>query len=122
MGDFNRRLAKGAEQVLNVSLDIENLGHLKLFRWKFEGGEGNYDLYIREFEKIELPPSGWTQFGLDVTVSNSRIYGKNHEFHLFVQLTSPKGWIARTPILTINPNIANQVSWSGKSAVVWNTD
>ena len=49
LGDFNRRLAKGAEQVLNVSLDIENLGHLKLFRWKFEGGEGNYDLYIREF-------------------------------------------------------------------------
>ncbi len=122
LGDFNRRLAKGAEQVLNVSLDIENLGHLKLFRWKFEGGEGNYDLYIREFEKIELPPSGWTQFGLDVTVSNSRIYGKNHEFHLFVQLTSPKGWIARTPIFAINPNIANQVSWSGKSAVVWNTD
>lgn len=120
--DFNQRLVKGAEQVLDVSFDFENLGNLKLFRWKFEGNEGNYDLYIREFEKIELPPYGWTQFGLDLTISNALINSKNHEFHLFVQLTSPEGWIARSPILTINSNFTNHVSWRGKSAVDWTTD
>ncbi len=112
---FRSRLAAGAEQFLSVSIKIENLGFLKRLRWEFSGPEGNFDFFIREFEKMRLPPSGWSIYGLDITVTHTM----KQDFHVYVHLTSPEGWIARSPLLTINPTITNQVSWSGKSAVDW---
>lgn len=113
VNNFRSRLVAGADQSLDVFLEIENLGPGKRLRWKFSGSEGSFDLFIREYGMLSLPSSGEITFGLDITGPIKR------ELHVYVHLTSPEGWVARSPLLTINPTITNQVSWSGKSAVDW---
>lgn len=110
---FRSGLAAGADQFLSISLEIEDQGVRKLLRWKFSGADGDLKLYIREYDVISLPPSGEVVFGLDITGP------KKQDLQVYVQQTSPEGWIARSPLLTINPAMTNQVSWRGKSAVDW---
>ncbi|MDP1787915.1 glycosyltransferase family 39 protein [Nitrosomonas sp.] len=118
VNSFHSQLAAGADQFLSVELEVENRRFRKLLRWKFSsssGSEGNFILYINEYGMIPLSPSGEMPFGLDITVTNPL----KQMFHVYVHLVSPEGWIARSPLLTINPAINNKVSWSGKSAVDW---
>lgn len=114
---FLSRLNAGANQYLSVALEIENRGIRKLLRWKFSGAEGNFTLYVQEYGMESLPPEGETFIGLDATVANVL----KQDMQFYVHLTSPEGWIARSPLLKINPIISNRVSWSGKSAVDWST-
>ncbi|MDV6344229.1 hypothetical protein [Nitrosomonas sp. Is37] len=110
---FRSRLAAGTDQFLSIFLEIQDQGVRKLLRWKFSGAEGDLNLYIREYDALSLPPSGELIFGLDITGP------AKEDLQVYVHLASPEGWIARSPLLTINPVITNQVSWNGKSAVEW---
>jgi hypothetical protein len=113
IGSFRARLAAGAEQFLSVSFEIEDQGLRKIIRWKLQPSEGSFNFFIREYGMFPLPTSGESIFGLDITGPIKQ------DLHVYIHLTSPEGWIARSPLLTLNPVITNQVSWSGKSAVNW---
>ncbi len=114
---FHAKLLEGRETFLSVHFEIQDHGFKKIFLWKLSSpSDGNFKLYVKEYGMLQIVSEGSLVFGLDTT------FPKHDYIHLYVHLESPETWIARTPILTINPNIANQVSWSGKSAVVWNTD
>lgn len=113
INNFRSRLAAGADYFLSVLLEIEDRGVRKLLRWKFSGTDGNFNFYIREYDMIPLPPSGELSFGLDITGPPKQ------DLHVYVHLTSPEGWIVRSPPLRINPTITNQVTWSGKSTIDW---
>lgn len=110
---FRSRLAAGAAQPLSVLVEVEDQDPRKILRWKFSGAAGNFQLFIREYGMFPLPSSGELSFGLDNTGPVKQ------DLHVYVHLLSPEGWIARSPLLKINPAITNQVTWSGKSAVSW---
>jgi len=114
VNNFRSQIRAGSEEFLNVHFEIQDHGLKKIFFWKISSSsEGLLKLYIREYGMLEMPSQGNHTFGLDTTGP------KQNLLHLYVHLESNKGWIARTPILTINPNTTNQVSWSGKSAIDW---
>jgi hypothetical protein len=111
--DFRFRLDKGANQSLDVFLEIIDLGFRKLLRWKFYGPEGHYLLYVKNHTVIPLPSSG------EMTFAATGLLKQKQEIQVYVHVITPDGAIVRSPVLAINPSINNQISWSGKSAVVW---
>ncbi|GAA4409016.1 hypothetical protein [Quisquiliibacterium transsilvanicum] len=83
----------------------------KLLRWKFASEDpGSFELHLIEYMRYSVPPEGEIPFGLDVTAP------RNAELHLRVQLRSPEGWLARSPVLAIHPGRASRVEWAGPSA------
>lgn len=114
--NFRSKILAGSEELLNIHFQIQDHGLKKIFSWKLSSSsEGIYKLYIREFGMLKITSEGNYAFGLDTTGPRQDL------LHLYIHLESPEGWIARSPILTINPNITNQVSWRGKSMVDGNT-
>ncbi len=111
---FRSQLAAGADQPISVFLKVEDQGFRKRLEWQFLGAEGTFQLYIRGFDVLILPPTG------QLTFANTGLL--KQELLVYVHLISPQGWIARSPLLALNPTITNYVSWSGKSAIHWPLD
>lgn len=111
--DFRTRLDKGANQSLDIFFEIKDLGFRKLLRWNFSGPEGNYFLYVKGYTLIPLPSSGVMNFAA------TGFLNQKQEIQIYVHLITPDGAIVRSPRLSINPSVDNQVSWSGESAVRW---
>lgn len=109
--DFRARLAAGADEILGVSLQVIGEGFRKRLRWEFTGHGGNFNLYIRKFGVMSLPPSGELMFGVTGLLKEN--------LHVYVHLNSEEGWIARSPLFTIDPGTNGHITWQGKSAVNW---
>lgn len=111
--DFHNLLNKGASQSLDIFFEIKDLGFRKLLRWNFSGPDGNYFLHVNKYTIIHLPPSGEMNFAA------TGFLNQKQKIHIYVHLITPDGALVRSPMLAINPSVNNQVSWSGKSAVIW---
>ena len=104
-------LDAGIGRTLRLIVEIEDHGIRKLLRWKFASEHpGSFELHLIEYMRYAVPPEGEIPFGMDVTAP------RNAELHLRVQLRSPEGWLARSPVLTIHPGRASRVEWAGPSA------
>jgi hypothetical protein len=104
-------LEAGIGKTLRVMVEVQDHGMRKLLRWKFASEDpGSFELHLIEYMRYSVPPEGEIRFGLDVTAP------RNAELHLRVQLRSPEGWLARSPVLAIHPGRASRVEWAGPSA------
>jgi len=92
-----------------VLLEIDGRGFRKLLRWQFSGAEGSYLLKIREYDALPLPAVGEMNFGA--------VGAFDQLLHVYVQLTSPDGWVARSPVFEIDPRLDSRIIWSGQSVV-----
>lgn len=107
--DFQVGLLAGSDQQIHVLLEIDGRGFRKLLRWQFSGAEGSYLLKIREYDALPLPAVGEMNFGA--------VGAFDQLLHVYVQLTSPDGWVARSPVFEIDPRLDSRIIWSGQSVV-----
>ncbi len=107
--DFQVSLLAGSDQQIHVLLEIDGKGFRKRLQWQFGGAEGSYLLKIREYAALPLPATGKMNFGT--------VGAFDQLLHVYVQLTSPDGWIARSPVFEIDPRLNSRIIWSGKSVI-----
>lgn len=107
--DFRSILLAGSDQQFSVYLGINGDGFRRRLQWKFSEMKGDYILKIREYDALPITAAGTMNFGA--------VGAFDQILHVYVQLTSPDGWIARSPVFEIDPRINSQISWNGKSVV-----
>lgn len=107
--DFQGALRAGSDQQIQVSLEIDGRGFRRRLRWQFSGAEGNFLLKIREYDALPLPAVGEMNFGA--------VGSLDQLLHVYVQLTSPDGWIVRSPVFEIDPRFDSRINWSSQSVI-----
>ncbi len=109
--DFRARLVAGADEMLGISLQISGESFRKRLRWEFTGRGETFNLYIRGYGVMPLPSSGEVTFGATGALKEN--------LQIYLHLNSEEGWIARSPLFTIDPRANEPIIWQGKSALNW---
>jgi len=115
---FYMQHSAGTKHSIKINVEIDDVGsHRRRISWQFEGPTGGIYYFHYQYHALILPPKGTFEFGKTGTLKETDVA------QFYVRLVSPDGWIVQTPTLSIglsssHPTIANQVTWSGSSAVV----
>lgn len=112
---FRAKLEAGKDIHMKVFFAIEDLGFRKKLSWKFEGPNGNYQFFVDKYLKKALPSEG------EINFAATGFLASKDSVNIYIHLESPEGWIARTPMLAINPSSTNEIGWEGKSQTIWAT-
>lgn len=106
--DFQHRTAAGGGRPLNVRLDLQPHGRLWVFAWAIDGTPGQAWLEVQGMGRLDLPASGRTAFGEDISFRLSN----RTALPVRVNLQAADGGWVRSPWLMLPTRGGPPVGWT----------